>query len=301
MALTEGSIYERLRRVPHLPFDAHLAHAALIYNETGRRLLEATHREYWEIGCRYGLPMVALTDTWRASRARIARSRFRDHPVNEDHVRFLRDLRATMGDFAGSILVGGTLGPAGDAYRPGEALAPADAESFHAPQVDALAGSGVDFLLASTLPAVSEARGLSRAMARTAVPYVLSFVIRADGTVLDGTPLQEAIESIDGDNARPPAGYAVNCVHPAVLDEGLRWLPPTALARLVMFQANASSRPPEELDGRPQLESDDPALLSAAMVRVWRSYNISVLGGCCGTDARHIERLAVRMTEGAGA
>src|SRR5215831_3075008 len=183
--LSEGSIYERLRRHPAIVFDPHLAHAALIYEPKAASLLEQVHREYLDVGQSHGLAMLALTDTWRANQERLDHSQFKGVPVNQDNARFLAQLRDSYGAQAQPIFVGGNIGPRGDAYKPAEALAPGEAERFHTPQVEALVEGGVDFLFASTLPAFCEARGIAAAMAKTGRPYLLSFVIRPDGTLLD--------------------------------------------------------------------------------------------------------------------
>ncbi len=192
-------------------------------------------------------------------------------------------------------LIGGQIGPRGDAYTPEESLTPDAAERFHAPQLEALAAAGVDFLYAATLPAVAEARGIARAMAAQGLPYVLSFVIRRDGTVLDGTPLAEAIERLDAEAPCPAAGYAVNCVHPATLSEGLAALErhdPQLVRRILSFQANTSARDPKELDGLAELETEAPEILAGLMVNAHHRYGTLFLGGCCGTDTSHIECLA---------
>jgi homocysteine S-methyltransferase len=291
LILGEGSLYERLRREPAVQFDPELAHATLIYDDAARAVLERTHREYLDIGQAHRLPMLSASDTWRANRERQDRSRFREHPVNEDNVRFLQALRASYGPDAAPILIGGSFGPRGDAYRPGEALTRHDGAAFHAPQVEALASATPDFLIANTLPAVSEARGMADACAATGVPYLLSFVVRADGTVLDGTPLAEAIALIDDTAPVPPAGFGVNCVHPTVLARALKATGPAAV-RVVYFQANASALSPEELVGSEELVGDGPAELADAICTVRDHFGIRALGGCCATGTEHIAAIA---------
>ena len=154
------------------------------------------------------------------------------------------------------------------------------AEQFHTFQVEALAEAKVDFLLASTLPACSEAQGMATAMARTGLPYVLSFVIRRDGTLLDGTPLSQAIAKIDDTSPKPPTGYGVNCVHPAVFRAGLAVLErdgPGLSRRIVSFQANTSARDPKELDGRSELETESPVTLANAILEAYRQFRTPFL------------------------
>ena len=190
--------------------------------------------------------------------------------------------------------MGGNIGPRGDAYKPGEALDAERAERFHTPQLEALAQGGVEFLYASTLPALSEARGIAAAMSKIGLPYWLSFVIRPDGTLLDGTPLEQAIATLD-DSVNPPHGYAVNCVHPNVFQAGLMALSrrsPDAAKRLHSFQANTSQKSPEELNDLTELDTEEPNTLAELMLRSHRQFGTTFMGGCCGTDGRHIESLA---------
>jgi homocysteine S-methyltransferase len=291
LVLGEGSMYERLRRDPVVRFDPEMAQATLVYDDASRAVLERTHREYLDIGQAYGVPILTATDTWRANRERQDRSLFRAHPVNQDNVRFLRGLRASYGTGAVPILIGGSVGPRGDAYRPDEALGREAAAAFHAPQVAALAEAGPDYLIGNTLPAVSEARGIADVFAATGLPYILSFVVRADGAVLDGTPLAIAIEAIDAATISAPAGYGINCVHPSLLGAALD-AAGSAAGRIAYFQANASALGPDELDGRDELDADDPAALARAMHEVAARFGIRALGGCCGTGTEHLEAIA---------
>lgn len=294
-SLSEGSIYERLRRNPAVQFDPYLYHATLIYHPEYKQMLEQVHREYLDVGQKYSLPMFTLTDTWRASQERIERSEFRDRNVNQDNARFLAELRASYGAPAAPIFIGGQIGPRGDAYTPEESLSPEEAERFHAPQLEALAAGNVDFLIACTLPAVAEAKGIARAMQKFGLPYILSFVIRKDGTVLDGTPLAQAMIAVDKYISDSSVRYAINCVHPSVFRAGLGFLEqqePEMVKRIVSFQANTSARDPKELDGLSEIETEQPEILAGLMVKAHRRFGTPFFGGCCGTDTSHIERLA---------
>ena len=194
--LGEGSMYERLRRGGSKAFDPQIAYAGMLYDETGRQVLADTHREYLDIGQRYELPMVAGTPTWRAGADRIAKSAHAGKPVNADACKFMKELRNTYGQNAAPILIAGVSGPFGDGYLPDEAPDTEAAVDIHRPQIEALAEAGVDFFKVQTLPSFAEARGIARVLETTGLPYVLSFVIRPDGCILDGTPLDLAIDTI---------------------------------------------------------------------------------------------------------
>ncbi len=291
--LTEGSIYELLRRNPSVELDPDVAHAALIYDPPAAEFLKNIHRAYLEIAVRHGLPALAFTDTWRANQERIDRSRFRGLPVNEDNAQLLCDIRDQCDT---PVFVGGLIGCKGDAYKPAEALSSDDARAFHRPQIDSLVNGQVDFLFAATLPSLSEAKGIAMAMAETEVPYTISFVVRPQGTLLDGTPVDQMVDELDAAVTRPPLGYYVNCVHPQVVlqacDSGMA---NSLRTRFIGLQANSSPLSPEELNGMVELQTETPARLATLILEAARRCRLSILGGCCGTDTTHMEHLASKL------
>ncbi len=292
--LADGSVYERLRRHPGIAFDPTLRHGVLIYDAAGRAAEAEIHNGYIAAAKAAGLPIAVFTDTWRANQENIAASRFADRPVNQDNIAFLKQLRAQSGH---EVHIGGLTGCRGDAYRPEEALDADAAYAFHRPQIVALAEAGPDFLFAATLPAFSEALGIARAMGETGLPYLISFVLRPTGTLLDGTPWAEAIERLDH-IARPPIGHAVNCVHPSVLGAALAVLErqdAALIRRRAFFQATTASLSPEELAAATDLGCENPETLASAITAVKDRYGIAVVGGCCGTDERHIAALGAAL------
>lgn len=298
-ALSEGSMYERLRRHPSIEFDPYIFHASLIYDDKAIQILEGVHREYIDVAQKYHLPILTMTDTWRANQERIDSSNFKGCKVNQDNAEFMIRLRESYGSFAKSIFICGQIGPRGDAYKPEEALSKMDAELFHHAQLAAFAESGVDLLYAATLPAISEAQGIAVAMSKFGLPYMLSFVIRPEGTLLDGTLLGEAIDIIDNSVSTPPIGYAVNCVHPKIFSSGMSALEEqnkTYSRRILSYQANTANLRPEELEGSVELISEEPDVLADLMMESHQSFHTLFLGGCCGTDTRHIEQLAEKYT-----
>jgi len=191
------------------------------------------------------------------------------------------------------ILVAGLMGCRGDAYRPDQALSEDRAFAHHEPQARALARAGADLLMAATLPALCEALGLARAMASCGVPYVVSFVLGREGLLLDGTALDKAMAAVD-EHAEPRAlGFMINCVHPARLLALLEQdRAPLARGRLLGLQGNASLKSPDELDGLDHLDAGDPEAFGEAMAALHQRFGLKVLGGCCGTDERHMEAVA---------
>jgi S-methylmethionine-dependent homocysteine/selenocysteine methylase len=299
VVLTEGGMIERIKRESSLVLDPQILHAGLIYDPAGRDALARIYRDYIDIAQKHSLPMLSLAPTWRANPQRIALSAFSDQgDINRDGVEFLDNIRESYGDYSRSIYIGGLMACRGDAYRPEEALSIDAAAEFHAEQAARLAGSGVDFIKAATLPAVSEALGLAKAIAACGVPYVLSFVVRPDGTVLDGSPIHEAIDLIDAAVQPKPFFYMINCVHPSVFDKALSCefnYTRQVSDRILGLQANTSTLSPAELGDLSYLDTTEPDEFAAAMIALHEKFGLKILGGCCGSDAGHIEEIARRI------
>jgi S-methylmethionine-dependent homocysteine/selenocysteine methylase len=285
--LTDGAIETCLMFDTGLELDEHVLAAALIGTDALREL----YAGYIAAARVHGLPVVIGTPTFRAG-ARYATAGGRDvGELNAAAVAHHRALRAAAGD-GPPILIAGVLGPWGDAYTPSEGLEAGPAEDYHRLQADTLAGAGADFLFAPTFPAVPEALGCVRAMSATGLPAVISWVLGADGRVLDGTPLAEAIAIVDEQTEPPPLYHSLSCIHPIVAQRALASVPP---GRVRECKANASALTPAELVALDHLESDPPDAFAAAMHRLGRDHGLRVLGGCCGTDARHMRALGALL------
>ncbi|MCK7547888.1 homocysteine S-methyltransferase family protein [Marinobacter koreensis] len=286
--LMEAAIVEQLRRSGEVHLHETLVNAPLIYDPEARDVMGAIYLEYMRLAENAQLPILVCTPTWRANRARVRDADISD-TVNPDAVSFLRELRDSAGYDDTRVKIGGMIGCRNDCYRPDEGLSAAEAEQFHAWQVQQLASAGVDFLLAETLPNVQEALGIAKAMEATGVPYMISFVISRDGHVLDGSSLEAAIELIDAGTSRPPLGYMVNCAHPSFLCPEQQ--PRTVFNRLIGYQANASSLDHCDLDNAGELKADDVAEWGQLMLTLNQSYGVKILGGCCGTGIEHLQYL----------
>ena len=299
VVLGEGAVIERLRRSDGIRLDEHVVNSALIYDEAGRAALEAICRQYLDIGRRYNLPLLLSTPTWRAGRDRIAAAGLAGRDLNGDNFRFLAGLRDSYGGYARQVTICGLMSCRGDAYKPAEAMTAAAAGKFHAWQAEALAAAGVDFLLAATLPALSEAVGLARAQAATGLPCLISFVARPEGTLLDGTPLHDAIATIDAAVTPRPLAYLINCTHVSIFRSALLHASnssPLVRERVIGLLANTAALTPEELDASPELVGEAPETFGREVSALHAELGMKVLGGCCGTDERHIDCLAGELS-----
>lgn len=296
--LGEGAVIERLRRNSKFDLDPEIVNSGFIYDKEKRAALSVIYQQYLDIGRKFDLPLLLSTPTWRASQERIAKAGFAGKDVNGDNFRFLDALRNRYGEYARKVVICGLLSCRKDAYNPSEALGAEDAHAFHSWQAIRLAQAGVDFLLAATLPAFSEARGLASALADTGKPYMISFVVRPEGTLLDATPLKDAISIIDDTVSPRPLAYLVNCTHGAVFKTALLHdVNSSSLVRnrVAGLLANTAKLEPEKLDNSENLVEEEPEIFGKLVAGLKGEMGMKILGGCCGTDNRHIDALAKRL------
>jgi S-methylmethionine-dependent homocysteine/selenocysteine methylase len=287
LVLTDGGIETRLIFEAGLELPAQVEAAGLV----GHPALRELYVGYVEAARAHGLPVIIGTPTFRAG-ARYAHSAGLDVvALNAAAVEHHRAIRAEAGD-GPPILVAGVLGPYGDAYTPSEGLAVDQAQRYHAIQSRALAEAGADLLFAPTFPAVDEALGAVRAMTSTGLPAVISHVLDREGRVLDGTPLAEAVARIDAEADPRPIFHSLSCIHPSVAERALGGV---SAGRVLECKANGSPLTPAELVTLDHLEGDDPETFAAAMWRLHADHGLRVLGGCCGTDDRHMRALGALM------
>jgi homocysteine S-methyltransferase len=233
------------------------------------------------------LPILLTAPTWRLDPTRVAAAGM-PASINSDAVAFLTEIREGAGKDGPPVAIGALVGPKNDCYRPDLSPDANEAVRFHGDQIRELALTAADFLLAQTLPATGEALGIARAMADSGKPYLISFCTGADGRVLDGTPLPEAMARLDAALDTQPVGYFVNCTHPRFL---LAAYQPGELGRLIGIQANGSSRDVTALDGSSSTIADPVEAWSKAMLELHETHGVPILGGCCGTSVQHLQSL----------
>jgi S-methylmethionine-dependent homocysteine/selenocysteine methylase len=259
----------------------------LVDDDRGREALQRYYDAYVDIARRAGAGLQLETPTWRASRDwgdRLGYSTAQLRRVNRDAVAMLVRLRDRAG--VEPLLISGCLGPRGDGYVAGDQIDPDDAAAYHTPQIEAFAEAGADLVTVLTLTGTGEAVGIVRAARSAGMPVAVSFTVERDGRLPDGTPLHVAAATVDAE--APPDYFMVNCAHPnhiaPALAESGNWR-----SRIVGLRANASVRSHEELDAATELDEGDPVELARAQDDLRpRLPNVTLVGGCCGTDARHV-------------
>lgn len=296
--LTDGGIETDLifHRGAELP---EFASFVLHEDAAGETMLRDYFIDYFRLAGDAGLGLVLETATWRASRdwgTKLGYDEVRLRSVNQRAAEFMLALRAA--DAEGTVVISGCIGPRGDAYSD---LGPAtadEAKEFHLPQVEVLADSGVDLVTALTLTNVAEAIGFVRAAGERSTPAVVSFTVETDGRLPSGMSLAEAIEMVDAETDAAAAYFMINCAHPDHFTSVLTGASP-GLERVRGVRANASRLSHAELDSSPDLDDGDPTEFGAQLVAVNAAHqHIGVLGGCCGTDVRHIAAIAAAHRAG---
>ena len=294
--LMEGALGERLKREYDIPFDEVIALAGHIYNEKSKQALKELFHQYIKISQHYHLPIMLTTPTRRANKERVAQSKY-NKSIIYDNVSFLREIKQ---DFPSDVYIGGLMGCKGDAYKATDVLSEKEAFEFHSWQSSLFTEAKADFLYAGIMPALSEAIGMASAMENTGLPYIISFMIRNDGKLIDGTTIHEAIRAIDNVTNRKPLCYMTNCVHPKVVAKALsQTYNQTSIVktRFKGIQANTSPLSPEELDNCCDLKTSNADNLANDMVKLYKDFNLKIFGGCCGTDGTHMNEIAKKLSD----
>jgi S-methylmethionine-dependent homocysteine/selenocysteine methylase len=259
-------------------------------------------RDYLQLAARTGAGFVLETPAWRANHDWGAELGYTPNDlrrVNADGVGLAHQLRGEWtGD--GPVLVSGCLGPRGDGYVPGTTMSPDRAAEYHRPQVAALAEAGADLVTSFTLSYVDEAIGVVAAAADVGVPVVAGFTVETDGRLPSGDSLAEAVRAVDASTGSYASWFMVNCAHPSHVRQALTG-DPSWMTRIGALRANASRLSHAELDEAAELDAGDPVQLGADYAGLAELLpELHVLGGCCGTDIRHVTAIAEAWRPRAG-
>ena len=279
----------------HDGFDLpYFAAVTLLRDEAGRQRLDRYFLDHAQLAAQSGTGFIIESATWRASPDwgdLLGYSRAALADANRLAVESLVAQRSEL-DSDIDVVVSGCIGPRGDGYDGTALMAAKQARDYHAEQVQTFAGTDADMVHAMTMTYPDEAVGVVLAAREAEIPVAISFTVETDGVLPDGTGLGEAVERVDDATGGAAAYFAINCAHPThfahVLDPDAAWS-----QRLRGVRANASRKSHAELDESESLDPGDPVELGAQYADLRRrSPNLTVLGGCCGTDVRHLQAIA---------
>ncbi|NQX26023.1 homocysteine S-methyltransferase family protein [Microbacteriaceae bacterium VKM Ac-2854] len=262
----------------------------LLRTADGTEQLRRYYEQHLRLARRHGLGFTLDTATWRANPDWTDRLGYDDatfDAVNRAGARLAVELRDRFDSAEAPVVIGATLGPRGDGYVVGERQSVEEARAYHRRQLAIFAQEGADFACILTASYPEEAMGAALAAADVGLPFVVSFTVETDGRLPSGDTLTDAVAAVDA--AAPVAYFMVNCAHPT-------HLPAELPERVRGYRANASSCSHAELDASDSLDAGDPDDLAARMIALRaRMPQLAVLGGCCGTDLRHLGALAAAL------
>jgi homocysteine S-methyltransferase len=295
MFLTDGGIettlifHDRLE----LPY---FAAFHLLREDSGRNALKRYYERYIAIATAARAGFILESPTWRASTdwgEKLGYTHSEMTAINRNSISLMLELRAQHEKAQTPMIVSGCVGPRGDGYDPAQVMSEDEAEIYHTHQIEAFAATGADMITAITMTNAAEARGIVRAAIKRAMPVAISFTLETDGRLPTGQTLADAITEVDTATAGGASYFMINCAHPThfkdTLAGGGAWT-----TRIRGLRANASRRSHQELNDAPDLDSGDPIKLGSEYRELLRQHpHINVLGGCCGTDHRHVQCISV--------
>jgi S-methylmethionine-dependent homocysteine/selenocysteine methylase len=263
----------------------------LVQQADGRSALRAYWKPYLAVAREFSAAMAVDTATWRASRDWAEQLGYDEASLREVNAAAV-GLATELAGALDTATVNGVIGPRGDGYVVGDAMTPEQAADYHAPQIQALASAGVDQVTAVTLTYPDEAVGFVQASEAAGVPAVVSFTVETDGRLPSGHALREAVCLVDEQTDHAALGFMINCAHPSHFEATLRddgeWL-----HRIKGIRPNASKMSHAELDAADELDDGNPNdLADRCRQLMQRLPDLDLLGGCCGTDHRHIRAIA---------
>jgi S-methylmethionine-dependent homocysteine/selenocysteine methylase len=290
--LTDGGIETTLIFHNGLDLPAFAAFV-LLRDERHTEVLRRYYEPYIELARRKGVGFVLESPTWRASSrwaAEIGCSPQELRELNRKAIALMQDLRREYEEDM-PIVISGCIGPQDDGYRPAAKLSADAAEEYHSEQIATFRETPADMVTAITMTYADEAIGLTHAAVKAALPVVISFTVEIDGRLPSGQPLGEAVTQVDEETDGAPAYFMINCAHPShfrdALELGEGWQ-----ERICGLRANASTKSHAELDEADELDAGDPVDLGTRYSELRsRLPRLNVLGGCCGTDHRHVAEI----------
>jgi len=263
----------------------------VLKDQAGVEIMRRYFERYTSLAQAHGLGLLLDAPTWRANAdwgAGIGYDEAALADANRKSVGLMLELRAAHETPGTPIVVSGVIGPRGDGYVVDRRMTREEATAYHDSQIGILADTDADMVTAYTLNYVDEAIGVAAAAQHHAIPVAISFTVETDGRLPSGELLAEAIHATDEATGCYPAYYMINCAHPEhfapMLEAGGDWI-----GRIRGLRANASRLSHAELEQCTTLDEGDPVDFGAQFSDLRRLLpGLTVLGGCCGTDHRHL-------------
>lgn len=266
----------------------------LLDSQEGRDILRDYYLRYIDVAKKNECGFILEAPTWRSSRSWGTKLGYDDKAlkrINTESISFLKNLKMMFEDNDSPMIVSGCIGPQGDGYCVEQKMSIEEAKVYHGVQISQFKQADADLVAAYTINYVEEAIGITKAAQDNQIPVVISFTVETDGRLPSGQPLGEAITQVDRETDSGPVYFMINCAHPShfkhILTDEQDWL-----RRIWAVRANASKKSHTELDESEELDRGNLVEFGeehAALAEMLP--NLSIFGGCCGTDHRHIEEI----------
>lgn len=273
----------------------------LLPQTDGYELLHGYYRDYIGLATAHRLGFILESPTWRASRdwgRKLGYTPGDLREINIQSIAMLQDLRNEFENPLTPMVISGCIGPRGDGYRVADQMTPGQAMAYHLEQIQTFSETQADLVSAFTINYTDEAVGITRAAQVAGIPAVISFTVETDGRLPSGQNLGDAITEVDDATNNGPAYFMINCAHPTHFISALEMKAPW-VNRIRALRANASAKSHAELDAAEELDDGSPVELGAQYATlVQQMPHLTIFGGCCGTDHRHVEAICRAVTSG---
>lgn len=265
----------------------------LLRDQAGIERLRSYYARYVELARARRVGLILESVTWRANAdwgAQLGYDAVALADANRLAIGLLLEIRAAHETAASPMVISGALGPRGDGYKAEQRMSANEARDYHAAQIATFAQTNADMVSAFTINYVEEAIGIALAAQQRAMPVAISFTLETDGRLPSGTALTDAIAQTDAASNGYPAYYMINCAHPTHFEHVLA--DATIRQRVRGLRTNASRCSHAELDESTELDAGNPSELGQQHIALHaRLPQLAVVGGCCGTDHRHVQAI----------
>lgn len=261
----------------------------------GKAKLTQMYKSYLKCAQDRCCKMQLGSPTWRASSDHMAGMGYDVTEVaeyNRRGVEFMRSFREAHSDSGVHLTISGDVGPRGDGYVPDSIMTIVEAKEFHSLNIGGLSSGGAELIQALTINYWQEAAGIVLAAKDVSLPVTISFVVETDGKLVHGMALQEAIQNVDEATNGYATHFGINCAHPTHFSSTLADMDTNSCARIKQIRVNASKCTHAELDEAEELDCGDVEGLAKEVAHLKLKHGLTTVGGCCGTDNRHIEAMA---------
>jgi homocysteine S-methyltransferase len=186
----------------------------------------------------------------------------------------------------GKILVAGAVGPLGVDIAQGSLITEKQIIDAFTNQINALAKSGVDFLLLETFGNLAELLLVIKTAADVcSLPIVAQMAANENGETLYGDRIDFALAKAA--EFKHVAAVGLNCtIGPAAMLENIELIKKVT-TKPISIQPNAGL--PQNIDGR-TVYMCTPEYMAEYAKRFYEK-GVKILGGCCGTTPQHIKEM----------